>query len=108
MGYRKFRSTCQLAYLTQDIKNAFQEKKLLAVFFDLSRAFNKFTLREEVPQGGVLSPTLFLVYTNDIMTTITNIFNTLHADNLAIWSALEHTYFFGGEAGQETRLEATD
>ena len=41
-GYRKFRSTeDQLAYLAQKIEDAFQEKKkVLAVFFDLSNAFD--------------------------------------------------------------------
>ena len=42
-GYRQHRSTeDQLVILTQDIKNSFQEKrKLLAVFFDLPKAFNQ-------------------------------------------------------------------
>ena len=42
-GYRKYRSTeDQLAYLAQNIEDAFQEKrKVLAVFFDLSNAFDK-------------------------------------------------------------------
>ena len=42
-GYRNHRSTeDQLAYLSQNIENAFQEKrKVLAVFFDLSNAFDK-------------------------------------------------------------------
>ena len=136
-GYRKHRSTeDQLAYLAQCAENAFQEKrKLLAVFFDLSRAFDKVwkeglllkllqtgvrrnmwswmhhflygrtarvkvdghlskkvILREGVPQGGVLSPTLFLVYINDIIDSLTrNVSNTLHADDLAIWTTSEHT-----------------
>ena len=52
----------------------------------------KVCLREGVPQGGVLSPTLFLVYINDILTTISKrVPNTLHADDLAIWNASEHT-----------------
>ena len=136
-GYRQFRSTeDQLALLTQDIKDAFQEKKkVLAVFFDLSKAFNKVwkeglllkllragvhgkmykwlsdflfnrtarvkldgtisrqvKLKEGVPQGGVVSPTLFLVYTNDITTTVPrHVSNILHADDFAVWCAEEHT-----------------
>ena len=38
------------------------------------------------------SPTLFLVYINDILTTLSKrVSNTLHADDLAIWNASEHT-----------------
>ena len=49
-------------------------------------------LREGVPQGGVVSPTLFLVYMNDITTTVPrHVSNTLHADDFAVWCAEEHT-----------------
>ena len=135
--YRQFRSTeDQLALLTLDIEDAFQEKKkILAVFFDLSKAFDKVwkeglllkllwagvhgkmyewlsdflfnrtarvkldgmisrqvKLRGGVPQGGVVSPTLFLVYMNDITTTVPRLVsNTLHADDFAVWCAEEHT-----------------
>ena len=49
-------------------------------------------LREGVPQGGVVSPTLFLVYINDITTTVPrHVSITLHADDFAVWCAEERT-----------------
>ena len=48
-------------------------------------------IREGVPQGGVISPVLFLIYINDITQAIPpHVSNTLHADDLAVWSASEH------------------
>ena len=118
------------------MKDAFQEKKkVLAVFFDPSKAFNKVwkeglllkllcagvhgkmykwlsdflfnrtatvnidgmisrqvKLREGVLQGGVVSPTLFPVYINNITTTeLRHVSNTLHADDIVAWCAEEHT-----------------
>ena len=52
----------------------------------------KVCLHEGVPWGSVLSPTLFLVYINDILTTISKrVPDTLYADDLAIWNVSEHT-----------------
>ena len=49
-------------------------------------------MREGVPQGGVISPTLFLLYINNITTVLPrHVSNTLHADDLAVWSAFEYT-----------------
>ena len=48
-------------------------------------------IREGVPQGGVISPVHFLIYMNDITQAIPpHVSNTLHADDLAVWSASEH------------------
>ena len=135
-GFRKHRSTeDQIAYLTQEIDNEFQEKKkTLAVFVDLTKAFDKVwkdglllkllkknicgrmygwiqsylfqrtarvklerhtsnlvTLREGVPQGGVISPTLFIIFIDDIIDYLsTYISKAIHADDLAIWTSSEH------------------
>ena len=134
-GYRKNRSTeDQLILLAQEIENAFQEKKkVIAVFVDLSKAFDKVwkkglllklatcgingnmfywiknllnqrtarvkvdgktshivKLCEGVPQGGIISTTLFLVFINDIMNKVPpRISRALHADDLAAWHAAE-------------------
>ena len=137
-GYRKHRNTeDQLALIAQEIENAFQEKKkIVYVFFDLTKAFDKVWREGEglllkvlesgvsermyrwircflhdrsarvkldgslsrsvktrgVPQGGVISPTLFLLYINNITTVLPrHVFNTLHADDLAVRSAYEYT-----------------
>ena len=48
-------------------------------------------MREGVPQGGVISPTLFLLHINNITTVLPrHVSNTLHADDL-VWSASEYT-----------------
>ena len=114
-GYSQHRSIeDQLALVTQDIENSFQEKrKLLAFFFDLSKAFDRvwekrlqwkllragvsgqmyqwissflchrvarvkldgslsreIRVSEGVLQESILSPTLFLLYVNDIVNTL--------------------------------------
>ena len=49
-------------------------------------------MREGVPQGGVISLTLFLLYINNITTVLPwHVSNTLHADDLAVWSTSEYT-----------------
>ena len=51
----------------------------------------KKVLREGVPQGGVLSPTLFLVFINDIMKDMSNrIQGAIYADDLVLWCSEEY------------------
>ena len=133
-GFRKNRSTeDQVTLLTQNIENDFQQKmKTLAVFVDLTKAFDKVwkegllfkLLRKRVcgnmyswiqsylfqrsarvrldgqasssvkirgvPQGGVISPTLFIIFIDDICDQLSShIPRALHADDLALWTKAE-------------------
>ena len=52
----------------------------------------KVKLREGVTQGGVLSPTLFLEYINNIINTTPNqVSESVYADDLALWRASEYS-----------------
>ena len=48
-------------------------------------------MRERVPLGGVISPTLFLLYISISTVLSRHVPDTLHADDLAVWSASEYT-----------------
>lgn len=49
-------------------------------------------IREGVPQGGVISPTLFVVFINDITNNLSrHVARALHADDFALWNAAEST-----------------
>ena len=51
----------------------------------------KRTLRQGVPQGGVLSPTLFLIFIHDILHRMPkNIQGAIYADDLALWRCEEY------------------
>ena len=47
-------------------------------------------IREAVPQGGVISPTLFIIFIDDICDQLSShIPRALHADDLALWTKAE-------------------
>ncbi len=51
----------------------------------------KFLLRHGVPQGGVLSPTLFVLFINDIVSELPKgVKAALYADDLVLWCKEEH------------------
>ena len=51
----------------------------------------KILLRHGVPQGGVLSPTLFIVFMNDLEKQLpTCVKSAMYADDLVMWSTEEY------------------
>ena len=51
----------------------------------------KVLLRQGVPQGGVLSPTLFILFINDIVSELPKgVHAALYADVLVLWSTEEY------------------
>ena len=80
-------SGCMYRWLSQYLENRKARVQLNGCY---SR---KKTLREGVPQGGVLSPTLFLIYINDIMKDMhPRIQGAMYADDLVLWRAEESIY----------------
>ena len=95
----------QITYIAQAIEDAFQDKKhTLAVWIDLEKAFDKvweeglkMKLRQaNVPMdwtvhGGVMSPTLFLIFIRDILHRMPqNIQGSIYADDLALRCSEEY------------------
>ncbi|KAK7102290.1 hypothetical protein V1264_020529 [Littorina saxatilis] len=76
---------CMFQWICQYLNN---RKAKVHVSGQYSR---KKTLKDGVPQGGVLSPTLFLVFINDIVKDLPrNVHGAIYADDLALWCSEEH------------------
>ncbi|UYV76317.1 hypothetical protein LAZ67_14000006, partial [Cordylochernes scorpioides] len=105
-GFRKGHGTIdQLLFFTQKVKDAQNRKPTnhtIAAFLDLTQAFDKgyirvkyngtlsktFKLYQGLPQGSVLSPTLFTLFIAGIEEKISHKTNIgLFADDIILWSS---------------------
>nr|KAG5697608.1 hypothetical protein BaRGS_001033 [Batillaria attramentaria] len=69
----------------------FLQYRTARVKLDGGSMSHRVTLPNGVPQGGVVSPTLFLIFIDDIAEKMTkHVSRALHADDFAAWNASEH------------------
>jgi hypothetical protein len=70
-------------------------------------ASRKAQIQNSVPQGGVLSHTLFLIYINDVTENIPrSVQSSLYADDLALWSS--EKYFSIASFKMQTALRSLE
>ena len=83
--YKSGISSCMNEGISQNLNNRIARAQVNG-----ARSRQK-TLREEMPPGGVLSPTLFLIYVNDIIAELPgNIHSALYADDMVLWCSEEY------------------
>ena len=69
---------------------SFLDNRRARVTVDNQRS-KKFLIRHGVPQGGVVSPTLFLIFIDDLLAELPRgIKAALYADDLVLWCVEEH------------------
>ncbi|CAK1597428.1 unnamed protein product [Parnassius mnemosyne] len=93
-GFRKSLSTMDsLSTLVTDIRIAFSKNEyLVGVFLDISSAYDNVLLQlKSLPQGSVLSPILYTIYTFDLDLAVNSICNVLqYADDLALYISTDN------------------
>lgn len=70
---------------------SFPSERFISVRVDAIRS-HAFPVNDDIPQGSVLAPTLFFLFTNDLLSTTSNPIHSLTDDSTVLFLITHHQY----------------